>query len=324
MSVPGTELVNEINVIFRGGVFGLVRNYGGGVSGLARFAKTVSNRYAENPDAPVPDDERRFADQVLAQAWTRTRNKYGADTATWNAQARQALCRQELGYMDGLDGFGSLDEQNDVRMPLLKTIDGATVLSQKAQSYTQFVPLHDVDSALSILPIGSSENPKSPYRFSTYGDWAQGRLHPAPLSREAVEKIAVLRSTLGPERRVRRPSAASGGQETRRGAAQRQESSPPLPGKKPDDPTLETAIRYLNRAERTEQEVKDKIEELRDYVRGDRALKTELIEGLKLFIHLMKESQAGRMKIRYGKPETLKLIEAFYQELTSATVRRER
>jgi len=213
--------------------------------------------------------------------------------------------------MDGLDCFGSLDEQNDVRMPLLKTIDGSTVLSQKAQAYTQFVPLHDVDSALSILPIGSSENPKSPFRFSTHGDWARGRLHPAPLSREAVERIAVRRATLGPEQRVPRSRAGSG----RSGSAQRQVSRSPLPGKKPDDPTLEMAIRYLNRAERTEQEVEDKINELRDYVRGDRALKTELIEGLKLFIHLMKESQAGRIPIRYGKPETLKLIEAFYKEL---------
>ena len=36
MGEPGTALVNEINVIFRGGVFGLVNTYGGGVSGLAR------------------------------------------------------------------------------------------------------------------------------------------------------------------------------------------------------------------------------------------------------------------------------------------------
>ena len=97
---------------------------------------------------------------------------------------------------------------------------------------------------------------------------------------------------------------------------------PPLPGKKPDDPTLETAIRYLNRSERTEQEVKDKIEELRRYVRGDKGLKAELIEGLKLFMHLMRESQAGRIPIRYGTPETLSLIETFYRELSSAAVSR--
>lgn len=322
LNVPGTELVNEMNVIFRGGVFGLVRKYGGGVGGLAQFAKTVSGRYAANPTVPVPDDERVFADKVLAQAWTLTQNRYGTDSDTWNAQARQALCKQTLGYMDGLDGFGSLDEQNDVRMPLLKTIDGSTVLSQKAQSYTQFVPLNDVDSALSILPIGSSDDPKSPYRFSTYSDWAQGRLHPAPLSRKAVEKIAVVCSTLGPEPKVRRPGTASRRQAARRAGTETQESRPPLPGKKPDDPTLETAIRYLNRSERTEQEVKDKIEELHRYVKGDKGLKAELIEGLKLFMHLMRESQAGRIPIRYGTPETLTLIETFYRELTSTAVSR--
>ena len=93
-----------------------------------------------------------------------------------------------------------------------------------------------------------------------------------------------------------------------------------MPGKKPDDPTLEAAIRYLNRAERTEPEVRTRIEELRRYVRGDEGLKKELIDGLTLFIHLMTESQAGRMRIRYGTPETLKLIRTFYSELTAAPV----
>jgi creatinine amidohydrolase len=142
------------------------------------------------------------------------------------------------------------------------------------------------------------------------------------LSREAVERIAVVRSTLGPGPRVRRAATASRRPSTGRAAARPEESRPPLPGKKPDDPTLEAAVRYLNRAERTEQEVEDKIEELRSYVRGDKDLKGELIEGLKLFIHLMSESQAGRMKIRYGTPKTLKLIEAFYRELTPSAVSR--
>jgi len=322
MAVPGTALVNEMNVIFRGGVFGLVNTYGGGVSGLARFAKTVRNRYLQDPTASVPDEERRFVDQVLAQAWTRTRNRYGTDVSTWQTQARQALCQQTLGYMDGLDGFGSLDQQNDIRLPQLQTIDGSTVLSQKAQSYTQFVPLNDVDSALSILPIGSSEDPKSPYRFSTYGDWARGRLHPAPLSRQAVEKITVVRCTPGAETETRRQGDASQRQRAGRAATDTQTARPSLPGKKPDDPTLETAIRYLNRSERTQEEVEARIKELRRYVKGDEGLKKELIDGLTLFIHLMTESQAGRMHVRYGTPETLKLIQAFYDDLTSDSARR--
>ena len=316
MGVPGTALINGINVIFRGGVFGLVNTYGGGISGLARFAKTVRARYIEDPGASIPVEERRFVDQVLAQAWTRMQDRYGSDTATWQTKARRALSQQTLGYMDGLDGFGSLDEQNDVRLPQLQTIDGSTVLSQKAQAYTQYVPLHDVDTSQSILPIGSSEDPQSPYRFSTYGDWARGRLHPAPLSRAAVEAITAVRATLSAKPEARRPGNTARRTTARSSAARTEVEKPALPGKKPDDPTLEMAIRYLNRQERTEQEVSAKIEELRRYVRGDKALKTELIDGLTLFIHLMTESQAGRMRIRYGTPGTLKLIQSFYNELT--------
>jgi len=324
MAVPGTELVNEMNVIFRGGVFGLVSEYGGGVSGLARFAKTVRARYTANPAALIPDDERSFVDKVLAQAWTRTQNRYGADSGKWHERAREDLCKQKLGYMAGLDGFGSLDERHDVHLPLLRTVDGSTILSQKGQAYTQFVPLHDIDKALSILPIGSSDNPESPYRFSTYSDWAQGRLHPAPLSRQAVERISVSRSTLSPGPQTGRPETASRRQRARgqseRQRGQTQQPRKPLPGRKPDDPTLETAIRYLNRPERTEEEVKTRIDELRRYIRGHEDLKAELVEGLKLFVHLMKESQAGRIPVQYGTPRTLELIEAFYRELTSPAV----
>lgn len=322
MSIPGTELVNEMNVIFRGGAVDLAMKYGGGVSGLARFAKTVRARDAANPNAAVPDDEVEFVDLVLDQAWRRAQGKYGADPDSWHALAIAALCHQRMAYMQSLDGFPGLDERYDINVPLLSTIDGATVLSQRAQSYTQYVPLHDTDQALSILPIGSSDNPVSVYRFSTYGQWSQGQLHPAPLSREAVGKLAVARETLGrkprrlaqpprrgagrlPQRNVRGGDPVSGQPVERR----------PLPGKKPDDPTLEAAIRYLNRPERTDAEVQRKLVELRDYVRGNESLRAELLAGFELFTHLMRESQAGRLPIQYGSPATLKRVQAFYDEV---------
>ena len=59
---------------------------------------------------------------------------------------------------------------------------------QTAQSYTQWVPLHDPDLAMSILPIGQSERPGHASRTSTLALWSESRLHPAPLSRAAVEK----------------------------------------------------------------------------------------------------------------------------------------
>ena len=58
------------------------------------------------------------------------------------------------------------------------------------------MPLHDPDSARTILPVGNSERLDSPHRADAMTMWAAGRLHPAPLSREAVEKIAESRLTL--------------------------------------------------------------------------------------------------------------------------------
>ncbi|MFC1765386.1 penicillin acylase family protein [Planctomycetota bacterium] len=304
--VRGTELAEKMSVIFRGGQYDIVARYGGGVSGLARFAKATRQRFTANPATEVTDDEAQFADRVLANAWRLCQRAYGDDPNQWSSQALKVAGAQSLAYMGTLDGFPGLDPNLNVPVPRLQTQDGGTILSQRAQAYTQYVPLHDVDAALSILPPGVSEDPASPFRFSMYADWARGVLHPAPLSRQAVEAIAVSARDL-----------TGRSQQPRQALRQRPPSiRKPLPGRKPDDPTLEAAIRYLNRQERTAQEVEDKIEELRQYIHGHSDRKGELIEGLKLFTHLMRESQAGNMPIRYGTPEILKLIEAFYRELT--------
>jgi len=62
------------------------------------------------------------------------------------------------------------------------------------------VPLHDPDSARTICPIGHSDRPDSPYRTSTMELWGEAGLHPAPLSRAAVERIAQARVRLAPAR----------------------------------------------------------------------------------------------------------------------------
>ena len=111
------------------------------------------------------------------------------------------MLETKLPYMSTLDGFGSLDESQDIAMPALTCIDGGTILSQQAQSYTQFVRLDNADESMSILPIGQSEQPGSAYRLSNYDLWSQGKLHPAPLSRKAVDKLAISREALPGTRR---------------------------------------------------------------------------------------------------------------------------
>ena len=82
-----------------------------------------------------------------------------------------------------------MDLSQDLVPPGITCLDGQTIKSQAAQSYTQWVPLDDVDSAMTICPIGHSDRLDSPWRTSTMALWGEGRLHPAPLSRKAVEKI---------------------------------------------------------------------------------------------------------------------------------------
>ncbi len=190
LDVPGAELAVELNTLFRLVSTELALVYGGGESGLSRFLKTVGRRLDQDPKAEIEPLEQDFVDRALADGWRRAERAYGTSPEKWNALARRAVTGRKLGYYESLDGFPSLNAEHDVSCPPLRCLDGATILSQTAQAYSQWVPLGDVDRALSNLPIGSSERPGDPMRLVNYESWTKGELHPAPLSREAVERYA--------------------------------------------------------------------------------------------------------------------------------------
>jgi hypothetical protein len=81
-----------------------------------------------------------------------------------------------MGWFDSLDGFGSVDPSHDLAQPGITCLDGQTIHCQSAQSYTQWVPLHNVDAAQTICPIGHSDRPDSRYRTSTMDLWAGAKL----------------------------------------------------------------------------------------------------------------------------------------------------
>lgn len=190
----GAALATRISTFFRFVATPVTLKFGGGESGLARFLKDASARIAADAKAKFGEDECRFIDTVLANAWS---EPGGGGRAVPGQRARGAAPATTLGWFDSLDGFGSLDTAEDLAQPALNCIDGQTIHSQAAQSYTQWVPLHDVDSAQTICPIGHSDRPESRFRKSTMSLWAGAKLHPAPLSRAAVEKITVERLPLG-------------------------------------------------------------------------------------------------------------------------------
>jgi len=188
LTFAGAELATRISTFFRFIATPLALKYGGGESGLARFLKDSSARIAADPKAKFDDEECRFIDKVLTDAW-RERPAQGRGRTP-------GATRQPLGWFESLDGFGSLDPSHDLPPPAITCLDGQTIKSQASQSYTQWVPLNDVDAALTLCPIGHSDRVESPWRTSTMTLWAEGRLHPSPLSRLAVEKITAERVLL--------------------------------------------------------------------------------------------------------------------------------
>lgn len=186
---PGAELALELNTFFRFVRTDLALIYGGGESGLASFLKTATARLDQDPRVDLSKMEQDFIDQSLSRAWHAACQKYGRNPSAWNLRARESVEQRRLGYYESLDGFPALDRARDVAFPALTRIDGGTIGCQTAQSFTQWVPMHDPDLAMSILPIGQSERPNSSSRTSTLALWGEDRLHPAPLSRAAVEQF---------------------------------------------------------------------------------------------------------------------------------------
>lgn len=193
------ELATRLSTFFRFVATPLAQTYGGGESGLARFLKHAADRVATDPHATFGTDECAFIDRVLSEAWT-SGDPAGRGERAARSDSRRGTAppRPPLGWFATLDGFGSLDPAHDLPMPGITCLDGQTIHCQSAQSYTQWVPLHDVDSSLSLCPIGHSDRPDHPDRASTLELWAEARLHPAPLSRVAVEKITRDRQVLLP------------------------------------------------------------------------------------------------------------------------------
>ena len=196
LKTDGAELATRISTFFRMMATPLAFKHGGGESGLVKFLKEASARMQVDPKAKFDAEECRFLDQVLAQAWAGQGDRAEPTGRTLN---RRGLApRQTVGWFDSLDGFGSLDRAQDLAPPGITCLDGQTIHSQAAQSYTQWVPLHDVDLAQTVCPMGHSDRPDGRYRTSTMSLWGRAALHPAPVSRKAVEKIAVERMRLVP------------------------------------------------------------------------------------------------------------------------------
>jgi len=202
--IPGTALMKVMPWVFEKQLDELVTTYASDEyrsagSNLGVWFDMIFARLDKNSTAALNDAEREFIDRILANAWDKAVSTYGPDPSSWHSEAVEQYRQHRLQYYLDLDGFPSLDPALDVPEPDLYDNERLTLLSQQGQSYSQSVSLHDPDAAVTLEPIGPSERPASPYRLSTYQLWAEGKFHPAPLSREAVQKIATQRIDLSTE-----------------------------------------------------------------------------------------------------------------------------
>jgi penicillin amidase len=192
----GAALAGQIPLEFRTHVTPLAEEFGGGQGGLVKWLRDIDQRLDQGPAVVLSEAEVRFVDGALAAGWKKSQAAFGADPAQWNRRASAESQKQMRGYMNHMNNLGSLDTAYDLPTPELFCIDGTTIRSQGSQAYTQYVPFDDLDRAQSLLPPGNSERPDSPWRTATAEIWARGELHPAPLSRSAVEQISTLKIKL--------------------------------------------------------------------------------------------------------------------------------
>ena len=125
------------------------------------------------------------------QGWNTCLTKYGDNPSLWLERFRNSQSVRNLESMVGLDNFPGLNSEISIDYPILSDLTTSTIFSQGSQSYTQFIALDDVDSAMSLMPVGNSEIPRSPFYKVNLDAWAKGVLHPAPLSKNAVAAYQV-------------------------------------------------------------------------------------------------------------------------------------
>jgi penicillin amidase len=190
-SDPVYPLVYNISTSFRMSTSRLtsLARYGGGESGLVLFCKAL--REVIETNGIIDSDSRAYIENAIVQSWNACLTKYGDNPSLWLERFRNFQAARNLEYMVGLDGFPSLNSELGIDYPILSDLTTSTIFSQGSQSYTQFVSLDDVDSAMSLMPVGNSEVPRNPFYKVNLNAWSKGALHPAPLSRKAVAAFQV-------------------------------------------------------------------------------------------------------------------------------------
>jgi penicillin amidase len=136
----------------------------------------------------------------LEVALSELEKRLGSDRRSWSwGRIHRVAFAHPVRGVPGAGEFARPGDGNTVN-----ATSGPGFRQTAGASYRQIIDLSDWDKSVMTNTPGESGNPESPH----YGDlataWAEGRYHPMPFSRKAVEAVTTHRLTLLPGKDVRR------------------------------------------------------------------------------------------------------------------------
>lgn len=187
---PEPYVAANVLTSFRSGEAGtaLTEAFYSGEGGMTYFLDTMEAKLADNPKYVPSRDVFAYLDTIFSDA---------ADALDLTEDERTEAWK-ELGVLDlnlyttfaGAD----LDTGEVVTTDPLQCHWKATIWSQSAQSYSQYVDFGGVDG--SMKPPGQSERRDHPWYTTELDLWADGRFKPAPLSTTGVKAVSVPSDTV--------------------------------------------------------------------------------------------------------------------------------
>ncbi|MDP7033985.1 MAG: penicillin acylase family protein [Planctomycetota bacterium] len=169
----------------------LVDRHGGGQGGMHNFLRMKIADIEASPARNLDGLTARHIDWRLQKAWILVQTRVGSGPAAWRNWMHAELL-QPLDLWGGLENFDPL-ESGVIFHDALTATFSETVLSQMGQSYTQVVEVGLRDGAVSVLPVGQSEDSNSKHFLSQRGLWTNGGFKSSPTSRRGIQRLGIER-----------------------------------------------------------------------------------------------------------------------------------
>ena len=159
-----------------------------GMSGASHLARLVGERFSRDGATPQDPDVRAYLiDWLRITGELAEARGISREDGTDPEPHRRVMPYQASERIS----FPSVKPELDFVSPPLTCGQTQTIWSQNGNSYTQIVDLSDLDNSRAVLSPGISEDPESRFYLNQKEIWLKGTTHPAPLSRHAVEAVAV-------------------------------------------------------------------------------------------------------------------------------------